>query len=1258
MTDIPRRISELSPEKRALFNLRAGKKEGLREPVAIIGAACRFPGAESLEAFWHLLRDGVDAISEVPADRWDINALYDPNPAATGKMNTRWGGFIKDVDRFDAGFFGILTREANQMDPQHRIVLEVALEAIEDAGIAVEQLAGTPTGVFTGIFMDDYRRLVMRSTEQIDAYVASGSTFCAAANRISYLFDLRGPSLAIDTACSSSLVAVHLACQSLLSGESTLALAGGVNLLVTPEPTIEMTKGGFMAPDGRCKTFDARANGYVRSEGAGVVLLKLLSKALADGDRIQAVIRGSAVNQDGHTNGLTAPNQFAQEAVLREAYTRAGVSPAEIQYVEAHGTGTALGDPIEARALANVLASNRAPESRCAIGSVKTNIGHLETAAGIAGLMKVLLSLKHRMIPPSLHFESPNPNINFDELPLRVQKMLTAWPKPSELLIAGVSSFGMGGTNAHVVLEQAPEPVKQGGSEKDRIERPLHILALSAKCSTALKEMARRYTQHLDNHTAEPLADICFTANSGRTHFSQRLAVVAGSNAQLRERLDAFIAGRQTECLVRREFSDRSQPRVTFMFTGQGSEYAGMGRQLYETQPGFRNTLELCEEIMRPHLPASLLSYLYPEKTQASSANDGPLPGPALFALEYALAHQWMSWGIQPGAVIGCGIGEYVAACIAGVFSLEDGLKMAAAIHTAEIESIIESVDFSPPSIPLVTHREGDLYGSRQLFEPMSFEQGIESLRRQGFKIFLEIGPQPVLCDIVSNLLTADEDALVLPSIQSPGTTDEPGEGDWASLLSSLAGLYVGGLTVDWKQFDGHYNRHRLALPTYPFQRKRFWIEEKARPALQAARAKSLNPFRLHPLLDHGSASMKEGASAFQRRFSPVQDPVAGQHQVRSKSVLPAAAYIEMALASVRHHLKRPVLQLKEVVMAEAFKIDDTHETIAQVVVEGAAGSAEPVRFRVTGLPEDRNYVTGTAVVDDRTAFDTSIDLKPIQARCSRSVAALEFYPMLERMGLSYGPYFRSVEWLQANDHEVLARLRLPVAAREDAGYILHPSLIDGALQSLAMLLPDTEKTNGGFQTYLPFVLRSIQIFGELPDVIYSHAARSLESGASDGPDETRWFDVRLMDERGQVLVALDGVCLKQLPAQLAAAASSQQVAIHSGPAKDYTAEQAGRVEPPGAILSPESSVAATEEYNGIAAIIMEELATSLRIDPDKVTPDANLFELGLDSLIAVEVTVALEEKLKVPMAFDLWFRYSTVAKISEYVIQQRGAQA
>ena len=455
-----------------------------REPIAIIGIGCRFPGAEGPEAFWRLLRDGVDGVGPIPASRWDAEALRDLDIP-------RRGGFLEGVDQFDADFFGISPREAVFVDPQHRLLLEVAWEALEDGGQPPERWAGAPVGVFIGIATNDYAQLQAKRGGASDGYRITGSAASIAANRLSHFFDFRGPSLAIDTACSSSLVAVHLACRSLWDGESELALAGGVNLILLPEVLASFAKAGFLSADGRCKTFDAQADGYVRGEGAGMVVLKPLSRASADGDPIYAVIRGGAVNQDGRTNGLTAPSRLAQEAVLRAAYPQAGISPGQVDYVEAHGTGTLLGDPIELAALGAVLAEGRDTGRRCALGSVKTNIGHLEAAAGVAGLIKTALALHHRAIPPSLHFSEPNPHIAFDALPLRVQRELEAWPENGRPAIAGVSSFGFGGTNAHLVLEEALPRREVGGGGDDGRGAEEVVFPLSARSPAALWALAR-----------------------------------------------------------------------------------------------------------------------------------------------------------------------------------------------------------------------------------------------------------------------------------------------------------------------------------------------------------------------------------------------------------------------------------------------------------------------------------------------------------------------------------------------------------------------------------------------------------------------------------------------------------------------------------------------------------------------------------------------------------------------------------------------
>ncbi|MCB0117754.1 MAG: AMP-binding protein, partial [Anaerolineales bacterium] len=643
-----------------------------KEPIAIIGLSCRFPQASNPQAFWDLLRNGVDAVTEVPSNRWDVNAFHSENPDP-GKVTTRFGAFLDNVDLFDPAFFGISPREASRMDPQQRLLLEVSWEALENAFIPPKTLAGTRTGVFVGISSYDYSRLQFNDHEMIDAYAGTGNAHSIAANRLSYVFDLRGPSMAVDTACSSSLVATHLACQSLRNGESDLALAGGVNLILTPELTITFSQARMLSPDGHCKTFDAGADGYVRGEGCGVVILKRLSDALRDGDNILALIRGSAVNQDGRSNGLTAPNGLAQQDVIRYALADAGVQPEQIGYVEAHGTGTPLGDPIEISSLSAVL-DNGETNNRVLVGSVKTNIGHLESAAGIAGLIKSVLALQNEAIPPHLHLKEVNPYLSLEDSRLEIGTYLRPWKRREEPRFTGISSFGFGGTNAHIIISDAPKVTLSDSEESilqtrgDHLERPRHIFTLSARSEKALLDLAQLTSGHLLN-TQHSLADISHTANTTRSHFDYRLALQAGTNEELKNHIDAFTNDPALTPI------NRTKPKVAFLFTGQGAQYPGMGRQLYETQPVFHAALDECAKILDPILDCPLFEILFSEKDDIHQTQ---FTQPALFAFEYALAQTWLSWGIEPHAVLGHSVGEYVAACIAGVFSLEDGLRLIA----------------------------------------------------------------------------------------------------------------------------------------------------------------------------------------------------------------------------------------------------------------------------------------------------------------------------------------------------------------------------------------------------------------------------------------------------------------------------------------------------------------------------------------------------------------------------------------------------
>ena len=665
----------LSPVKRALLEIRelrarlaALEAAKTPQPIAIIGMGMRLPGgvadADSMAA---LLWSGRDAIGLVPPDRWNAEALYHPDPDAPGRLTTQRGGFIDMVDQFDAEFFGISPREAVAMDPQQRLMLEVCWTALEDAGHAMPRLTGSRTGVYLGVSSSDYGRALFARRELIDAYYASGASASVVAGRISYCLGLQGPSLAVDTACSASLVALHLACQALRAGECDMALAGGVNLILAPEPSISFTKARMMAPDGRCKAFDAAADGYVRGEGVGVIVLRPLADADAAGDRILAVIRGSAVNQDGRSNGLTAPNGPAQEAVIRAALAQAEVAPSLVSYVEAHGTGTPLGDPIEMGALQAVFADGRTASEPLYVGSVKTNIGHLEAAAGVAGVIKVVLSLQRREIPPSLHFQTGNPRIDWRSLPIAVPTSAIPWRPANGRYLAGVSSFAFSGTNAHVVLEAAPPARASAATLRS------HLLPLAAPSRDRLAALAERYAASLERDL-DP-GDVCFTAATGRTHFRHRLVVLGERTDTFREAMDAFACGRPHPALVSGPGGEGVPMKIAFVFSGQGSQYSGMGLGLYEAWPAFRQALDRCSQLLSPH--CDLLALLEGTGPGGAAAVDQTRwAQPAIFAIEYALASLWRSWGVQPSVVMGHSLGEYVAACWAGTLELEDALKL------------------------------------------------------------------------------------------------------------------------------------------------------------------------------------------------------------------------------------------------------------------------------------------------------------------------------------------------------------------------------------------------------------------------------------------------------------------------------------------------------------------------------------------------------------------------------------------------------
>jgi acyl transferase domain-containing protein/aryl carrier-like protein len=649
----------------------------IREPLAIIGIGCHFPGgATSPQAFWEMLCSGVDATREIPTDRWDVRKFYDPDIKKSGKLIATRGGYLERLDQFDAHFFGISPREATWIDPQQRLLLQVTWEALEDAGLVAEHLAGSNTGVFIGGFTLDYHLMHNFGSDsryELQTHSAAGMMMTMMANRLSYVFGFHGPSLAVDTACSASLAAVHLACQSIWNGECDLAIAGGANAMIVPTMTIAESKAGFLSPDGRCKAFDASGNGYARGEGAGVILIKPLARALADGDRIYSAIRGTAVTQDGRTYGITVPNGDAQEAAMRLAQQRAGVAPHQIQYIEAHGTGTPVGDPIEAKAIGRAMSTGRSEEQKCVIGSVKTNIGHLEAAAGIAGVIKVSLALQHRQIPPHLHFHNPHPDIPFDELRLRIPTKLEAWPATEGPAMAGVNSFGFGGTNAHVVLQEAPVRPERREEPEDDGTKPV-MLPLSARSAEALQAVAHTYRDFLTGEEIRAsIRDIAYSASLRRSHHDHRMALVAHSREEAVRKLDAFLAGDVRSGVVMGRVGQEGLSKIAFVCSGMGPQWWAMARDLLENEPVFRASIERCDLEFRKHADWSLMEALRATEEE-SRISETEVGGPTNFAIQVALAELWRSWGIQPDAVVGHSVGEVASYYLAGALSLEDAI--------------------------------------------------------------------------------------------------------------------------------------------------------------------------------------------------------------------------------------------------------------------------------------------------------------------------------------------------------------------------------------------------------------------------------------------------------------------------------------------------------------------------------------------------------------------------------------------------------
>ena len=1258
------------------------------EPIAILGLSCRFPGAPTPEAFWQLLRDGVDAVREIPKDRWDIDAYYDPDPDAPGKMYTRYGGFLGDVAGFEPQLFGISPREAEAIDPQHRLLLEVTWEALERAGLSPRGLAGSSTGVFVGISGSEYLRLLLaRGEAQIDAYYGVGNALNAAAGRIAFALGLEGPALAIDTACSSSLVAVHQACLALHAGDCGMALAGGVNLMLDPATMIGACRARMLAPDGRAKTFDAAADGFVRGEGAGVVVLKRLSDARRDGDPILAILRGSAVNQDGASSGLTVPNGAAQEALIRKALAAAGLKPEEVDYVEAHGTGTSLGDPIEVEALAAALARDRTRERPLRIGSVKTNIGHLESAAGIAGLIKVVLALAHRELPAQLHFQKANPHVAWDALAIEVVTQPRPWPTGEDRRVAGVSSFGFTGTNAHLLVEEAPPSAPLPKTEAPA--RAHHLLTLSARTDGSLRALARELAAWIEAHPEADLADIAFSRNTGRAHLERRAALVAASSGEALAALHAIGAGEPAPGALFGEAHRR--PKIAFLFTGQGSQYPGMGRELYLAQPAFRGVLDRCDELSRGRLALPLLEVLFGAEAPDAWIHRTAYTQPALFALEVALATLWQSLGVVPDVVLGHSVGEYAAAVVAGVLSLEDGFSLlcerarlmeslpaggvmisvladrarvepliadlsgveiaadngastalsgpaeaivaarvrlegrglrvrsldaSRAFHSAAVEPILDAFEafartlsYRPAERTLLGNLTGGperaldaAYLRRHARETVQFGKSLKALADLGVGLLLELGPSPVLVTLAQQ--GWPEGSLAPPIAASLRT----GRSDTQQLAEAIAALYVHGASPDLATLDRPAARRKLPLPTYPFERQRFWFDASTGPAPRPAAADAR---ATDPLLGRFQRSATSGEGVHAAYFDVEALPFLADHRVYGPVMVPGATYAAMALRATG-----VPCCLRDVVFHEPMLLEEARGRHVQLAFSPAEGARGGQRFQLWSAASDDAAASFTLHAEGH-AGPTDAPLpagEPPEAVAARLEARAPeaLFAEYAALGVELGPTFRSIQRLWAGPGEALGELVVPEALGPEESAPLHPAVLDACTQiaRAAAGSLDAGAWSGGF--FAPFEYQRLELHAPVPRRFFCHVHRREVEGQGPGQPETLRFDLALLREDGARLGELGGFVVKRAPREAMLRGLRRAGAGLTYEVQWY--EQAGRGPGVTAALADPSRVAAEVERRAAAL--------SVEVGLDRLTGLAQ----PLEALAFAYVLAALRE--------------------------------
>jgi acyl transferase domain-containing protein len=1299
------------------------------QPCAIVGMACRLPGAPDLDQLHQLLRAGREGISEAPRERWQGDEFASGQPGAPGQLITRRGGFVEGLDQFASDFFDISPREAAAMDPQQRLLLEVTWEALEAAGISPPRLARTRTAVLVGVSAHDSATL--RSREVPDGFSAPGGALSVAAGRISYALDLRGPSLVIDTACSSSLVAFHQAWASLQRGESDAALVCGVNVLLDARVSVALGQSGMLAPDGRCKTFDDRANGYVRSEGCAVLVLKRLRDAERDGDPVLAVVRGSSVNHDGRTQGLTAPSGVAQRAVIRQALAEAGVEPGDVQVMEAHGTGTPLGDPQELDSIGDVFAGR---ERRLVVGSIKTNLGHLEAVAGLAGLLKVVLGLQNREIYPHLNLRRTNREIPLDQLPVSIPTELRPWPAaaPGRSRIGVVSSFGFSGTNAHVVLEEPPRPAPlPAGEAKPASSLPL---VLSARSDVELRALAARHAAHLRRRPGLEVADLCHSAATTRATWAHRCVIPVSDRGALVRDLDEVAGGRPPAGALVGKVRRGPPPAIAFLFTGQGAQRPCMAAGLFAEHPVFHAALERCAELFRAELPLPLLDVLVGSSEAAAAALDDTLyTQPALFATGWALAQLWRSCGIEPAVVLGHSVGEITAACVSGALELEDAarfiaararlmqqrmatgamlavlgpvvaaeqavarrrdelsiaayngpsltvvsgtlsavaeveaelvgrgvrtrrLRTARAFHSPLVEPILGDIERAaaamrptPTRCRLASNVHGSLfapgdgptgaYWAHQARQPVRFADNLRAALDHGCTVLVELGPDPVLLGMARAIAP---DGVVSVASLRQGTPDRD------AFLHAAGALHVQGAPLEWGAADTRAVRRRVPLPSYPFARRRFALPRRAPGGALASQGSVPAPQRVASPAAAGGLrplpiAIDLPVAVFELDLAVESLGMLADHRVAGSTMIPAAALLELMLASARDAFGASHARLEQVSFTRPLVClpGQPRRAVVSLTRSGRDGAAVLVASQPAGAPDawtphaDARLSFGREAqppITDASAFEL------LRAYLDEPAPVDELYRRLAERGLDYGPRLRGLVQAfpgDAGTGEALGRVAVPDAARLEPASWLHPVLLDSAfhLTALALTALDPDPSGQPEATRVPVGIDHLELSAPVPLEAWAHARARRDGNAV-------LVDIDLWGEAGERLAVLRGL-------RLAPLAPGMEDEVPSLPATGAPA-----------ILTRLAGAPTADRVDLLVDFIRVQVASVMNMELEEVedSPDFLLIELGFDSLMAVELQRRLQTHLRFQMSpgADMGgFQYSTIGDLARLLLAE-----